>query len=184
MKNLLFLLIFFAVFSCKEKKDSVRQLPIPENVSRAETTYYLIRHAEKLRDNPKEKNPQLNEKGFERSKYWGEYFNDKKLDLFFTTDYMRTFQTLIPIVYNYKGDIELYDASDSLFTSSFWKKTYGKKSVIVGHSNTTPRFVNEIIGQEEYKDIPDSINSRIYKVVIDNKGYISEHSYQTIIVKP
>jgi phosphohistidine phosphatase SixA len=181
MRKLLFLLVFLIFIACGKDKSNKRQLVIPEGREAAETTYYLIRHAEKLRNDPANKNPQLSEIGFERGKLWGEYFNNKNLDLFFTTDYLRTFQTLIPIVYNYKGEIEFYEAKDSLFTNEFWKKTYGKNSIIVGHSNTTPKFVNEIIGIEKYQEIPDSINHRLYKVVVDKKGFIAQDTFTNIL---
>lgn len=171
------------LLSCGKEESTRRKLMIPKSKEPAETTYYLIRHAEKLRNDPQNKNPQLSEMGFERGKYWGEYFKDKNLDLFFTTDYMRTFQTLIPIVYNYKGEIEFYEAKDSLFTTKFWKKTYGKNNIIVGHSNTTPKFVNEIIGLEKYEEIPDSINHRLYKVIIDKEGFITKDTFFNILMK-
>lgn len=177
MKKIFYLLVIILLSSCK------RQLTIPDDKAASVTTYYLIRHAEKLRDDPKNKNPQLSKKGFERGKYWGKYFGDKELDLFYTTDYLRTFQTLIPIVYDYKGEIAFYETGDSLFTNAFWKETYGKKSIIVGHSNTTPKFVNEIIGKEKYEQIPDSINYRLYKVVIDKKGFVAQDTFFNIIPK-
>lgn len=183
MRNLCFLFIVTILLSCGKEESTRRKLMIPEGKEPAETTYYLIRHAEKLRNEPQNKNLQLSEMGFERGKYWGEYFKDKNLDLFFTTDYMRTFHTLIPIVYNYKGEIEFYEAKDSLFTTKFWKKTYGKNNIIVGHSNTTPKFVNEIIGLEKYEEIPDSINHRLYKVIIDKEGFITKDTFFNILMK-
>lgn len=181
MKKTFFIIFIILLIACGSDKKQLRQLDMPTGEEAKATNYYLIRHAEKLRDNPDEENPQLSDEGFKRSKYWGEYFEDKNLDLFYTTDYMRTFQTLIPIVYDYKGEIAFYETGDSLFTNVFWKETYGKKSIIVGHSNTTPKFVNEIIGKEKYEQIPDSINYRLYKVVIDKKGFIALDTFVNVI---
>jgi phosphohistidine phosphatase SixA len=183
MKNIFYLLILIIISSCQTDKNPKRQLKIPEGKTPVETTYYLIRHAEKLRDNPQNNNPQLSEVGFERGKHWGDYFKDKELDLFYTTDYLRTFQTLIPIVYSYKGKIEFYTPKDSMFTNQFWETTYGSNTLIVGHSNTTPKFVNEIIGVEKYESIPDSINHRLYKVVIDDKGFIAKDTFVNVLMK-
>ncbi|QTY26871.1 phosphoglycerate mutase family protein [Flavobacterium sp. CS20] len=174
---------FMLCFACQGDRDKVRQLNIPPGKTPKETTYYLIRHAEKKRDNPSEKNPELSEKGFERSKYWGEYFEDKNLEMFYTTDSMRTFQTMIPIVYPYKAQVQFYEAKDTLFTEEFWTKTYGRNTIIVGHSNTTPKFVNEIIGQDKYKPIPDSINHRLYKVKIDKDGFVVQDTFVNILLK-
>ena len=183
MKYIFYFFVLIFLTSCVSDKKTKRQLAVPEGKTASETTYYLIRHAEKLRDDPANKNPQLSEKGFERGKSWGKYFSDKNLDLFYTTDYLRTFQTLIPIVYDYKGEIEFYKANDTLFTNAFWNATYGKNTIIVGHSNTTPEFVNQIIGAEKYEDIPDSINHRVYKVVVDKKGFIKQDTFINVLFK-
>ncbi len=185
MNNTKYLFAFLIVvcFACQGDKKKVRQLDIPSGETPKETTYYLIRHAEKIRNNSSEENPELSDKGFERSKYWGEYFEDKNLEMFYTTDFMRTFQTMIPIVYPYKDQIQFYETKDTLFTEEFWTKTYGKKTIIVGHSNTTPQFVNEIIGQEKYKTIPDTVNHRLYKVKIDKDGFIAQDTFVNILLK-
>lgn len=181
IKYTAFLILVFS-FACKSDKKQATQLDIPSGETPKVTTYYFIRHAEKRRDNPSEKNPELNEKGFERSKYWGEYFEGKNLEKFYTTDYMRTFQTIIPIVYPYKDQVLFYEANDSLFTEDFWSKTYGKNTIVVGHSNTTPEFVNQVIGQKKYKSIPDSVNHRLYKVKIDKDGFIAQDTFFNILI--
>jgi phosphohistidine phosphatase SixA len=181
MKKFILSTLMIFIIACGSDKKELRQLQIPEGKSPAVTSYYLIRHAEKLRDSSYNGNPELNPKGFERSKYWGEYFKDKELDLFYTTDYLRTFQTLIPVVYPYKGKIRFYKPGDSMFTDKFWSETYGKNSIIVGH--TTPQFVNQIIGKNKYESIPDTINYRVYKVEIDEEGYIVKDTFENVVLK-
>jgi phosphohistidine phosphatase SixA len=182
MKKLILFSIIVLAFACGSDNKAPRQLIVPDGKSPAVTNYYLIRHAEKLRDSSYNGNPELSEKGFDRSKYWGDYFKDKNLDEFYTTDYLRTFQTLIPIVYPYKGKIKFYEAEDTMFSNEFWNETYGKNTVIVGHSNTTPEFVNEIIGEHKYECIPDSINYRVYKVQIDKDGFIAKDTFENILL--
>lgn len=179
--TLFFLLII--ITACGSDKKKPRQLMIPEGKTPSETSYYLIRHAEKLRDSSYNGNPELNDKGFERSKYWGEYFNNKKLDEFYTTDYLRTFQTIIPIVYPYKGKIKFYEAEDTMFTDQFWSDTYGKSTIVVGHSNTTPKFVNQIIGKNKYESIPDTTNYRVYKVQIDKEGFVVKDTFENVFIQ-
>lgn len=174
-------LIFAILLSCGKDNQSERVLLIPEGKTPAPTAYYFIRHAEKKRSDVQDKNPQLSDKGFARTKFWGEYFKDKNLQKFFTTDYMRTFQTIIPIVYPYKGDVEFYEVKDSMFTKEFWESTYGKNTLVVGHSNTTPQFVNEIIGLEKYKNIPDSINHRVYRVEINESGIVAKDTFENVL---
>lgn len=182
-KYILYSLLIFLIACGSDKKES-RLLRVPDGKLPAVTSYYLIRHAEKLRDSSYNGNPELSAKGFERSKYWGEYFKNKEIDLFYSTDYLRTFQTLIPIVYPYKGEIKFYNPSDTMFTDQFWKDTYGKNTIIVGHSNTTPQFVNQIIGVDKYESIPDSINYRVYNVRINEKGEITKDTFENVLLKP
>ncbi len=41
--------------------------------------------------------------------------------------------------------------------------------MIVGHSNTTPNFVNQIINQKKYADIEDTTFGNLYIVTIVDK---------------
>ena len=58
-KIILFSLLFIAITT----------LQAQETVEKT-TTYFLIRHAEKVRENPADKNPDLNERGFIRAENW------------------------------------------------------------------------------------------------------------------
>ena len=62
MKKAITLIVFF-LFSCNSSNLDCN-------------TYYLIRHAEKVRLNPNDKDPELNEAGKERALVWKEYFNE------------------------------------------------------------------------------------------------------------
>lgn len=54
--------------------------------------------------------------------------------------------------------------------------TKGKTVLIVGHSNTTPKFVNDLLGEVKYQDIADNNNANLYKVTITNDGKTDELS--------
>ena len=54
------------------------------------TTYYFIRHAEKLRVDKTDRNPNLNLKGFKRAEAWKEVFSNISFDAIYSTDYTRT----------------------------------------------------------------------------------------------
>lgn len=139
---------------------------IPEGKEPQTTTYYFLRHAEK--DTSTQKDPELTEEGIKRANYMADYFKDKDLELFYSTDYTRTIQTLIPIIHQYKGEIQSYDAKkDTLFTEDFWKTTYGKNVLVVGHSNTNPGFVNEILSKKKYDDMDESNYDDFFKVEVD-----------------
>lgn len=42
--------------------------------------------------------------------------------------------------------------------------TKGNRVLIVGHSNTTPMLVNQLLGEERFPDMDDSDNSSLYVV--------------------
>ena len=139
------------------------------------TTYYLIRHAEKDRTNKANRDPNLNKKGQERVKIWTNYFENIDLDAVYSTEYKRTMQTAKTIAENKSLEIQNYDPL-KMYDAFFQKETKEKKVLIVGHSNTTPSFVNKILGEKKYKNMNDRDNSTLYIVTIkgDEKTSIIE----------
>jgi 2,3-bisphosphoglycerate-dependent phosphoglycerate mutase len=132
------------------------------------TTYYLIRHAEKDRTEKTNSNPNLNKNGQERAKRWANYFENIDLDAIYATKYYRTIQTAKPTAKSKGLGVTNYD-SRTMYDSVFQKETKGKKVLIVGHSNTTPVFVNKILGEKKYKNMNDKDNASLYIVTISNK---------------
>ena len=151
MKKAITLIVFF-LFSCNS---SILDC----------NTYYLIRHAEKVRLNPDNKDPELNEAGKERALVWKEYFNDLEIDKIFSTDYKRTMQTALPFSSSSGLTINTYSPSNIDY-QDFLAKTKRDNVLIVGHSNTIPTFVNELIRENAYPDIEDTNNSNLYIVNI------------------
>jgi broad specificity phosphatase PhoE len=140
------------------------------------TTYYLIRHAEKNRTNPSNKDPELTEIGLKRAQKWASTFKNIKFDKIYVTNYKRTKQTAQPTADTNKVSIEIYNPLN-LYSESFKNSTKGKNVLIVGHSNTTPLFANKIIGENKYPEIDDSNNSNLYIVTV------SENSKTSVLLK-
>jgi 2,3-bisphosphoglycerate-dependent phosphoglycerate mutase len=130
------------------------------------TTYYLIRHAEKDRTETTNRNPNLNKTGKERATRWANYFENIDLDAIYSTKYQRTMQTAKPIADNKSLKIQNYDP-ENMYDATFQKETRGKKVLIVGHSNTTPLFVNKILGEKKYKSMNDKDNSSMYIIRVN-----------------
>ena len=152
-----FLIIVFAfsslsIFSQQEKGKEV-------------TTYYLIRHAEKVRTDKNNKNPFLNYKGLKRANYWATVFSNIKFDMVYCTDYNRTKQTASPTAKKNNLELYLYNPRD-MYNDVFKYNTKGKTVLIVGHSNTTPFFANKILGENKYKQIEDNNNNNLYIVTV------------------
>ena len=155
--------VIISFLSCKdEKKEEVIQ-----DVEIV-TTYYLIRHAEKDRSDSTNTNPALTTKGLERAKLWASYFDSIPLDKIYSTNYVRTQQTAKDVSEKKSLPIESYEPK-SLITDDFKEATKGKHILIVGHSNTTPMLVNQLLGNGKFDDIPDNDNSRLYVVEL-SKG--------------
>ncbi len=137
------------------------------------TTYYFIRHAEKDRSDVTNKNPNLIQKGIFRAAKWSYVLDYVKFDAVYSTDYNRTKQTAKPIAEKNNLEITIYNPKE-LNSEEFIKNTKGKTVLVVGHSNTTPMFVNAIIGEEKYENIDDSNNANLYIVTIYSSGEISD----------
>jgi broad specificity phosphatase PhoE len=131
------------------------------------TTYYLIRHAEKDRSDPTNKDPNLTEAGITRAKNWAKYFDSIPLNQIYSTRFHRTEQTVFYIATYKNISVKQYDPNQ-LYTEDFQMLTQGQKVLIVGHSNTTPMFVNAILGEEKYSWMDDSDNASLYIVTVKN----------------
>ena len=137
------------------------------------TTYYFIRHAEKNRSNKDDKDPPLVINGQLRAAKWSLVFEHVNFDAIYSTDYNRTKQTAQPTAELNNLDITLYNPKE-LDIKMFLEDTKGKTVLVVGHSNTTPMFVNSIIGEDKYQQIEDTNNGNLYIVTISGSGEISD----------
>lgn len=151
------------VTSCKEAETTAPvEATVPEVVT---TTYYLIRHAEKDRSDPENRNPSLTEEGMARAQRWSKVFADVPFDMIYSTDYARTKSTAAFVSKSKSLKVEMYDPR-TLFDEAFEKETLGKTVLVVGHSNTTPMFANAILKEEQFEQIDDSNNGNLYIVTV------------------
>ena len=127
------------------------------------STFYLIRHAEKVRTNKTDRDPSLNEKGILRALNWKDYFIDKDISKIYSTNYKRTLETVKPIKEALGLNTILYSPSNIDY-KNFISSNKGEIVLVVGHSNTIPNFVNELINDQVYTQIDDLNNSNLYIV--------------------
>jgi len=132
------------------------------------STYYFIRHAEKDRSDTTNKNPHLLEKGKQRAEHWSDVLKNIKFDAVYSTDFNRTIETVLPTATKNNLKIDSYDFK-TIDISSFLNSTKGKNVLVVGHSNTTPNFVNSILGSKKYNEIEDNNNSNLYIVTVSGE---------------
>jgi broad specificity phosphatase PhoE len=159
MKKSLAFILLIAVFACNTNHERKKQ------DEKTTTVYYLIRHAEKDRSDPENKDPKLTEEGLLRAQRWSEIFDQVEFDQIYSTDYQRTRQTVLCISKRKNIPIETYDPND-LYNNKFKERTHGNTVLIVGHSNTTPGFVNAILEKEHFEQMDDSNNGNLYIVTI------------------
>lgn len=131
------------------------------------TTYYLIRHAEKDRSDPENEDPALTEEGTARAKNWAVYFDTITLDAVYSTKYVRTVMTATPTAEKKNLNVLPYNPRN-LYNEDFKKSTKDLTVLIVGHSNTTPAFVNKIIADKRFEDMDDTDNSSLFVVRLRN----------------
>ena len=136
-----------------------------ENISDTVTTYYLIRHSEKVTSNPTDRNPNLSEIGMQRANSWITILKEIEFDAIYSTNYNRTLQTAKPIADSYQLEIIKYDLSNFNF-DDFKESTKGKTVLVVGHSNTIPSFANSFIGKNEYAQIDESNYANLYIITV------------------
>ena len=170
---LLFLPLF--TFCGQQKKEGEKETTTEASEPKAEivtppanyhATYYLIRHAEKVRTDPNDQDPSLEIKGMMRAKRWAAYFEPIKMDKIYVTKYIRTRQTVSLIAQQKQVSPTQYDPN-TIYSEEFLRQTNGKTVLIAGHSNTIPQMVNKLIGEEKFKDMDDADNSTLFKVTIN-----------------
>ena len=144
-----------------------------EQTKSSTTTYYLIRHAEKDRSDKTNKDPNLKEEGNKRAENWSKVFENVDFDAVYSTEYNRTTQTAQPTAKMQELEIQSYDPRN-LYSEEFAKATFGKTVLVVGHSNTTPAFVNAILGEKKYENMDDHDNGSLYIVTISEGNKIDQ----------
>jgi broad specificity phosphatase PhoE len=167
MKQLLSLLLVITLTftSCAQEK---------ETEAPAETsTFYFIRHAEKDRTNMDDRDPKLKEEGLLRAAKWSLVLQNVTFDAVYSTDYNRTKQTAQPTAEKNGLELTLYDPSN-LDGKAFLEANKGKTVLVVGHSNTTPAFVNAVLGEQKHQDMADDNNANLYIVTVSPSGEMSD----------
>lgn len=142
-------------------------------VSAQKTTYIILRHAEKDTTIADAKmmvsDPPLNSFGEKRALSLVDKFKAYKIDHIYSTNYKRTKATVTPIANAQNIQIATYDPRklDIFATQLLSSENKGKIILIVGHSNSSPKLVNLLIGKEQYKDLDESIYDT-YWIVTSN----------------
>ena len=98
--KILFLFVFISFFKPSEECSNI----------------YLIRHAEKVRANKSDRDPDLSNKGFLRAENWKRFFIDKNISRIYSTNYKRTIKTVKPLAENNNLEILIYSSDAVSYT--------------------------------------------------------------------
>jgi 2,3-bisphosphoglycerate-dependent phosphoglycerate mutase len=134
-----------------------------------QTTFILVRHAEKSDDGTK--NPPLNEAGVERAINIANMLEKQNIAALYSTPYKRTQETLQPLAENKGLEVQEYDP----YAKGEWLATLAEKHgngtvVISGHSNTIPILANALLGDETFAQFDDSDYSNLIIIICDKVG--------------
>jgi broad specificity phosphatase PhoE len=99
--------------------------------------------------------------------HWAETLKTVSFDAIYSTHYIRTQKTAHPFSNRELGIIPFN--TRTLFYDKFQQATLGKTVLIVGHSNTTPAFVNKILGTEKFTSLEDDDYNSLFIVYKQGK---------------
>lgn len=143
-------------------------LAINVNAQTDVTTFILVRHAEKSKDDPRD--PSLSEEGVKRAESLNKILMQADIAALYSTPYKRTKSTVQPIA-DAKGlEINIYDPRSADFLKEIMEKYKGQTIVISGHSNTTPLVANLLTGSDQFKQLSEDDYSKIYMVSVSEIG--------------
>ncbi|OEK00803.1 hypothetical protein BFP97_04450 [Roseivirga sp. 4D4] len=146
----------------------ISALAINVNAQTDVTTFILVRHAEKSKDDPRD--PSLSEEGIKRAESLNKILMQADIAALYSTPYKRTKSTVQPIA-DAKGlEINIYDPRSADFLKDIMEKHKGKTVVISGHSNTTPLVANLLTGSDQFKQLSEDDYSKIYMVSVSEIG--------------
>ncbi|HEX8060297.1 MAG TPA: phosphoglycerate mutase family protein [Cyclobacteriaceae bacterium] len=113
----------------------------------AQTTFILVRHAEKETGN----DPVLTTAGQQRALSLVKLLEQQKVDAIYSTNFNRTKSTVKPLA-DAKGiNIQSYEKEPDI--EKLLKA--GGTVVICGHSNTIPALANKLLGKQQFTNYAD-----------------------------
>ncbi|CAN5756381.1 phosphoglycerate mutase family protein [soil metagenome] len=168
MKNpisrLLFLFLPLALvltfFSCGQNgRPTTQNAPHP-------TVVYLVRHAEKVTDNPSDEDPDLTPDGYARAEDLKEHLADVEIQALFSTPYRRTRSTLGPLAQEHGIEIQPYEAHDFAALAEKINREYAEQTVVVaGHSNTLLELAEALGAKRPKEKLADHEYDYLFRVV-------------------
>ena len=151
--------------------------------AQAQTTFILIRHAEKdtssVGATTMHANPPLSKQGLIRAENLVTALKNFSVDKIYATNFLRTQQTVTPLAKKYNQEIISYDYKKlSAFADELLLQK-NKTIVIAGHNTTTPALVNMLIKQQKFSALDETEYNKIFIVTIsaDKEAFVKVMEY-------
>ena len=138
------------------------------SLAQDQTTFILIRHAEKGTDDAR--NPSLSEIGEKRAEKLKDLLAPMSVSAIYSTPFKRTRQTVAPLATSHNLDVQDYDYQNKNLLQELMAANEGGIIVISGHSNTTPVLVNQLIGEEKYEWLKEEEYDKVFIVTASQVG--------------
>ncbi len=131
---------------------------------------YFVRHAEKSLEIKTD--PPLTAEGVQRSEVLAQLLRNKKISRIYSTETLRTKSTGVPLADKLGIEIRYY-GMDTLTKFLFSVLKDERNALIIGHSNTVIRMLEELELKPTIKEIPDQEYDNLYIVSLkprDGRG--------------
>lgn len=160
MKSLQYIsiaLIFLSLFSCSSAK------------------IFIVRHAEK--SSVSKTDPPLTPEGEKRAMDLARALKGKKIKHIYSTQTTRTVSTAKPLSEALSIPIDLY-AHDTMPKFLYRVLESGENALVVGHSNTVLKMIEELDLHPSKKEIPDTEYDNLFVVYLKSKNGRGGYAFQ------
>lgn len=134
----------------------------------AGTVIYLVRHAERAEDGTAD--PPISGAGEARAALLAHVLGDAGITRVLSTDYRRTRSTAEPLADRLGLAVEAYDPRDLVGLAAALRT--GSRTLVVGHSNTTPELV-AALGGDPGTPAGEPEYDRLYVVTLIHDGAVT-----------
>jgi phosphohistidine phosphatase SixA len=131
-------------------------------------TVWLVRHTEKADDGTRD--PALTAAGKAQAELLAVLLRDAGIEQIYSTDYLRTRDTVVPLASRIGVEITLYDPASPQVLVELLQDAAGS-CLVVGHSNTIPELV-KLLGGDPHGAIGHDEHDRLYQVVLLPDGSV------------
>jgi broad specificity phosphatase PhoE len=150
--------------------DNLKTANISDFIDNDKTTIICVRHAEKQLGT---KNPSLTLAGQQRAQDLSDLFTNIKVDAIYSSDYNRTVETAQILSNQTRLPIQRYNPRElGELKNRILNNHQNEVVLVVGHSNSTPTFVNKLLSEDKYSSFDESDYDNIFIVTVDSAGGI------------